>query len=513
MPCPLWAYERSSEYRSEIRRPNQCTDCFRHPFHAQLDDLNQSRAGLKHEQNAGEPRSFDLRQMASTLPPAASEQPSFEARRPSEQYSAAGMMGTTSFQYPQQMAQYGQQRHGPTNYARTQQQQHYVPQQTVPQAAQYRYANRPHPPQMQTQPPFVCMEACDFGASPPKYSQVDMRFPQQAFPMGCNPTAGFPDISGFRWSSYPSMTITDTNFTAQYARRTSETITAAVPSLPRGPPRKPKQSGHALWVGNLPHTATVTDLKDHFSRDATSDIQSLFLISKSNCAFVNYKSEVACTAAMDRFHDSRFNGVRLICRLRRGSAGTTITVATAESSKVTLEQNPASKVVDTSVPTNEPSGPIIVVGVPAVQAEADSSVSHAIPPVTKVPEKFFIIKSLTLQDLEASLRNGVWVTQSHNENTLNQAFNAAENVYLIFSANKSGEYFGYARMCSKIAGEAVSTDSAPSPQRPTSSDGPKSIPTPATATALRGHIIDDSARGTIFWEAEAIDEKESISPD
>lgn len=27
--------------------------------------------------------------------------------------------------------------------------------------------------------------------------------------------------------------------------------------------------------------------------------------------------------------------------------------------------------------------------------------------------------------------------------------------------------------------------------------------TPATATAPRGHIIDDSARGTIFWEAES----------
>ena len=29
---------------------------------------------------------------------------------------------------------------------------------------------------------------------------------------------------------------------------------------------------------------------------------------------------------------------------------------------------------------------------------------------------------------------------------------------------------------------------------------PKAIPTPATATAPMGRIIDDSARGTIFWE-------------
>jgi hypothetical protein len=33
-------------------------------------------------------------------------------------------------------------------------------------------------------------------------------------------------------------------------------------------------------------------------------------------------------------------------------------------------------------------------------------------------------------------------------------------------------------------------------------DVPKSIPTPATEFAPKGRIIDDSARGTIFWEAD-----------
>jgi hypothetical protein len=249
-------------------------------------------------------------------------------------------------------------------------------------------------------------------------------------------------------------------------------------------------------------------LKDHFSRDATSDIQSLFLISKSNCAFVNYKSEATCVAAMNRFHDSRFNGVRLVCRLRRGSAGTTNT----SPPKAVAEVETVPKVTKASVPSNEPSDPIIVGRVPA-QTEVGSSVADTTPSPTKVPEKFFIVKSLTLQDLEASVRNGIWATQSHNEATLNQAFSTAENVYLIFSANKSGEYFGYARMCSEIAGEAVSIGSTPSPQPSTSSDGPKSIPTPATDTAPRGRIIDDSARGTIFWEAEISDEEESGSPD
>jgi hypothetical protein len=36
---------------------------------------------------------------------------------------------------------------------------------------------------------------------------------------------------------------------------------------------------------------------------------------------------------------------------------------------------------------------------------------------------------------------------------------------------------------------------------------PRSIPTPATENAPRGRIIDDSARGTIFWEAESLEDE------
>ena len=46
---------------------------------------------------------------------------------------------------------------------------------------------------------------------------------------------------------------------------------------------------------------------------------------------------------------------------------------------------------------------------------------------------------------------------------------------------------------------------APTSQAVDDGDQPKAIPTPATATAPRGRIIDDSARGTIFWEAEDVE--------
>lgn len=43
---------------------------------------------------------------------------------------------------------------------------------------------------------------------------------------------------------------------------------------------------------------------------------------------------------------------------------------------------------------------------------------------------------------------------------------------------------------------------APKAQAATDVELPKAIPTEATEFAPRGRIIDDSARGTIFWEAE-----------
>ena len=54
---------------------------------------------------------------------------------------------------------------------------------------------------------------------------------------------------------------------------------------------------------------------------------------------------------------------------------------------------------------------------------------------------------------------------------------------------------------------AANLDWAPRGQTVTSDpDLPRSIPTQATESAPRGRIIDDSARGTIFWEADLDDQ-------
>lgn len=184
----------------------------------------------------------------------------------------------------------------------------------------------------------------------------------------------------------------------------------SIPSAPRGPPRKPKQSGHALWVGNLPPGALVNDLKDHFSRDATNDIESVFLISKSNCAFVNYKTEESCAAAMSRFHDSRFQGVRLVCRLRRTPAAATPGVPTGPAA---LSSSAATSQTQTGLEA--------VAQNRAESSRAEEATRH-LEGAEKINDKYFVVKSLTIEDLELSARNGIWATQSHNEEALNKAY-------------------------------------------------------------------------------------------
>ena len=204
------------------------------------------------------------------------------------------------------------------------------------------------------------------------------------------------------------------------SRQSSGSSPGSIPSAPRGPPRKPKQSGHALWVGNLPPGTLITDLKDHFSREATNDIESVFLISKSNCAFVNYRTEEACSAAMSRFHDSRFHGVRLVCRLRRTvvAPGPGVPTGPAALATATVQVQSATEAI-------------------ARNREVSSKAEEAARQIdanVKVNEKFFIVKSLTVEDLELSARNGIWATQAHNEDALNKAFEVSEPVTLLTTA-------------------------------------------------------------------------------
>ncbi|KAI7309706.1 hypothetical protein KC315_g12887 [Hortaea werneckii] len=475
--------------------PSQVQPPFRNQFYSQDQRQSLSSSGGQHG-------GFDMRPMLQTLPQPGSFQGMHRA-----QYSNEG----TNILSPASVYQ-------------MQNAAHYQPQPGMQQPyahSGYQPMHSPRQPGVspQSQGQYPRMDMYGYPMSTAQYPAFDPRLNAQPFAtMGgpMNPEMG--NIADTLHYAIETVRVL-IYFLVMFTRRASET--APVPSYPRGPPRKPRQSGHALWVGNLPPSANVTDLKDHFSRDATKEIESLFLISKSNCAFVNYRTEAACVAAMNRFHDSRFQGVRLVCRLRRGSSANVSSgfsnepVDAATPSPITGSRS--TDQLDGDIEAAETRQPLIVGQKKPEEPEAAVSEDRAtmadgVNP-EKIPEKFFVVKSLTVQDLEASVRNGTWATQSHNEEALNKAYEEADNVYLIFSANKSGEYFGYARMASKISGDPVSLGTSTTEREDTKGTGtPQSIPTPATQTAPKGHIVDDSARGTIFWEAEHSDgEAESFS--
>ena len=102
----------------------------------------------------------------------------------------------------------------------------------------------------------------------------------------------------------------------------------------------PKSPAHrsdwVMWVGNVPSDMTPDNLRAFFNRSLPprssnqsrqspdlgqvhGGVSSVFLIPRSNCAFVNFKSESQLEAAIARFHDKpiRFRHPRLVCRVRK----------------------------------------------------------------------------------------------------------------------------------------------------------------------------------------------------
>ncbi|CAN6674999.1 hypothetical protein TRVA0_077S00254 [Trichomonascus vanleenenianus] len=267
--------------------------------------------------------------------------------------------------------------------------------------------------------------------------------------------------------------------------------------IPRGPPKKPPQSNYAIWVGNLHPETSILDMCHAFG---TNDIQSIFLIRQTKCAFVNYSSEEAVQLGMDRFQE-RFNG------LLRGN------------------QLCVKRQIVNSEDDDETTTP-----------SADNSAEK----VNENGDRYFVCKSLTVADLDVARRLEVWVTQPKNEDKFNEAFRTSPNVYLFFSANRTGEFFGVARMESEITYQQRPSELAanhlppPTPSPDTGSSPPLCIPssdpsvpglgiiahrpieiTPTAADPSvpipSGRIVDDAARGNLFWERWS-DDNDSNEP-
>ena len=106
-------------------------------------------------------------------------------------------------------------------------------------------------------------------------------------------------------------------------------------------PNPPAQrSDWVMWAGNVPSDATHDELREYFNQplrplspNSTTEpsmdrqqvyggVSTVFLISRSNCAFVNFESEAQLEAATERFNGQPLRlddprCPRLVCRVRR----------------------------------------------------------------------------------------------------------------------------------------------------------------------------------------------------
>ncbi|KAG1775194.1 YT521-B-like domain-containing protein [Suillus placidus] len=264
------------------------------------------------------------------------------------------------------------------------------------------------------------------------------------------------------------------------------------------------RSEWVMWIGNVSSGTTHDELWRFLKRPLSMDndssesedngVLSIFLISRSNCAFVNFDTEEHLRRAIVQFngqqlHPHERRGPRLVCRARRkeddlragvgGQRGVGVhTRYIREQSQqgqtdkqiAPSEDDQSSSTGRRSSLSSESGHPLAVAvslqssdeevararqgSQPGDSVKAHSSSSYASTNSSFLsrhfPKRIFILKSLTQFDLDLSVENGLWATQKHNEAILDQAYRTSSEVILIFSVNKSGEFYGYARMAGRI---------------------------------------------------------------
>ncbi|GAA5993762.1 hypothetical protein JCM11641_001013 [Rhodosporidiobolus odoratus] len=277
-------------------------------------------------------------------------------------------------------------------------------------------------------------------------------------------------------------------------------------------PKPPAHSPHALWVGNVPSDASHAELWNFFQTRAvpsacgvvpivgeegidldSTGIESIHLITRSNCAFVNYLSTTHLQHAI-----RVTNGVSLrpsdpkckpfLCRERKSSDDTKSGVGAQRTGgmhmKYIREQRwrmeESQRVVAQHMSLQTPTivGGEAELGVSptggggarrqSVMSSMSGSTSIGSGSTTSsflskhFERRYFILKSHDEADLQLSVSTGLWATQAHNEPVLQQAFRTAKSVYLIFGANGQGCWFGYAKMTGPISSASSSAGSRPS---------------------------------------------------
>jgi hypothetical protein len=193
---------------------------------------------------------------------------------------------------------------------------------------------------------------------------------------------------------------------------------------------------HALWVGNIPTNTTIMRLRDYFSQamPTQEDLLSISYNPEARYAFVNFRTESARMTAIQQAACQLFDEKRLDCRIRQ--------TGQRRSTKVNYGLEAGRPGQPISIDTSRPENLQNKVDELSRFPEADASQHRS--------DKFFILKSYSMETLYQSLATGTWNVPRRHVERLNHAFQTASNVYLIFSVNGSGQFFGYAVMRAEI---------------------------------------------------------------
>ncbi|KAL2395271.1 hypothetical protein ABEF93_003097 [Exophiala dermatitidis] len=243
-------------------------------------------------------------------------------------------------------------------------------------------------------------------------------------------------------------------------------------------------------------------LRDYFSEAAGQDLLSISYNPDAKYAFVNFSTESARLRAIEHAASQLFEGRRLDCRIRQD--------ATSRSTKVNYGLKQMDK-RSIAISCEHPNDPLQDAEQLSHFPEADRSQFGK--------EKYFIIKSGSLDALSQSLESGQWFIPNRHVKRLNHAFQTAERVYFIFSVNGSRQFFGYASMKSEIqpstetsfrsndvhrapaAIEQTSQFSPVEPKRDLSLESRSRTYSLASSDSSAGSIYYEPERRRVIWEA------------
>ncbi|ORX37191.1 YT521-B-like domain-domain-containing protein [Kockovaella imperatae] len=224
------------------------------------------------------------------------------------------------------------------------------------------------------------------------------------------------------------------------------------------------RSDWVMWVGNVPPGSSHEELWGFFNQPIPSSREpwrgpaSIFLISRSSCAFVNLSCQEDLDIAVAFFNNKSLRPwdprcPRLVCRVRRRDDDLRAGVGAQRGTGMHRDWVKQKQVEEAEHSPPQKS---------THQSSASYASTNSSFLAKHFPVRVFILKSATKTELEDSVKTGTWRTQKHNEPILDQAFRTSTDVYLIFGANRTGEFFGFAKMIDYIDKERFAKSSGSS---------------------------------------------------